>query len=120
MRAIARWVGYGLLALAFVAVAYDAVEAARLGSFRAATLGAWWSGIGPRSLDAVLGLSPWLTEHVLTGLVAAPAWAVLGAPGLVLAIACRRRNGRRRRARSRGHFSCGLKKLCRNRVYRGD
>lgn len=102
MGAIGRWVGYALLALALVAAAYDGAEAARLGSFRPATLGEWWSSIDPRSLDNVLGLSPWLTEHALAGLIAAPAWAVLGVPGLVLALACRRRNGRRRRARPRG------------------
>ena len=102
MRAIGRWLGYGLFALAVIAAAYDGIEAARLGSFRPATLGEWWSGIAPRSLDAVLGLSPWLTEHFLAAMVAAPAWAVLGVPGLLLVVACQRRNGRRRRARSRG------------------
>jgi hypothetical protein len=102
MRALGRWLGYGLLALAVIAAAWDGVETARLGAYSAATLGEWWSSLAPRSLDAALAWSPWFTAHVLAAGVAAPAWAILGVPGFLLAILCRRRNGRRRRARSRG------------------
>ena len=101
MRAIGRWLGYALLAFAVIAAGYDGYEAARDGVFRSATLGEWWAAVSPRSLDAALGLSPWLTERFVAGVVAAPAWAVLGVPGVLLALICRRRDDPRRR-RSRG------------------
>jgi hypothetical protein len=101
MRAMGRWVGYLLLALAVVAVTADGVEAVRAGAYRAATLGEWWAGIAPRSLDAVLGASPWLTENFTATVIATPASVVLAVLGVLLAVACRRRNGRRRR-RARG------------------
>jgi hypothetical protein len=104
MGGLGRWLGYALLALALAAAVLDGVDAASGGDWRPARFVEWWSSLAPRSVDAVMLAWPWLTDHVLAPIVALPAWAVLGTPGAILAIACRSSNEdkrrRRRRARS--------------------
>jgi hypothetical protein len=106
MGGLGRWLGYALLALATAAALLDGIDVLRGGDWRPASFLDWWSSLAPRTVDGVMLAWPWLTDTLLDPLVTLPAWAVLGVPGAILAIACRRNEDdqrRRRRRRARSH-----------------
>ncbi len=102
LRLTGRSIGWFLLLLAAAAAGYEAVAALDSGAWRLRALGEIWYAIDAASLNvsqAVVQryLWPFLWEPVITSVLLLPGWAAFGAPGLVLAWACRSRRRRRRR-----------------------
>ena len=99
-----RLLGMILCAAAIAAGAYDAVALLTGRADHAAMLGDWWSYLHRNSL---LLLQPaierhiephvgqWLWDPLVLAILTAPAWLVLGTPGLTLLLLGRRRAPRR-------------------------
>jgi hypothetical protein len=104
MRALrqgGRIAGWVLLLLAAAAVGYEAVAAMGSGAWRLKALGEIWFAIDVGSLNLMQAviqryLSPYLWEPVITSILLLPAWLAFGAPGALLAWACRRTRRRGR------------------------
>ena len=94
---VCRVIGRVFVLAALVALAYEAMEAVRTGSWRVIALGELWYELHAPSLNGAQAgiqryVAPWLWEPVITTILLWPGWAVFGVPGLVLAWLCRRRN----------------------------
>ncbi len=89
----ARFIGWVLLALALVLAGHEALNALEGESYRLIALGELWFRIDQASGTATLNVTQafvqryvwaWLWEGVIQNVLLAPAWLVLGLPGLVL------------------------------------
>jgi len=93
---LGRIIGYLLLLAAVAALAYDAVAWLDTGAFAPQAAGELWFRLHHGSLNlsqAVVQryVDPRLWDPVIVTALLAPAFAVLGLPGLLLAILFRRR-----------------------------
>jgi hypothetical protein len=76
--------------------AYEIVSALTGAGYDLIAGGELWARIHANSLVGFQALiekniSPWLWGEIILPVLLAPAWAIASAPGLVLAIMCRRR-----------------------------
>lgn len=90
-RRVALVLGLALLALALAALGYELWAALHAGGYRTMAAGELWYRLDRGSLNlsqAVIQryVHPWLWEPALVTLLRWPAWALLGAPGVVLVL----------------------------------
>ena len=100
---IGRGLAWILLVSALIAAAWDGLLFAEIGTYTPATLGEIWSAVDLNSLNlsqAVIErhIAPWLWQSAIFPLLIAPAWAVLGAAGLIVGFIFGRGGKRRRRS----------------------
>jgi hypothetical protein len=100
-RRIGRWAGWILIALAVAALLMDAYEAHVSGSFAPMAAGELWYRLHRSSLGLLQAvvqryISPWLWDPAIVTILTWPAFLVLGVPGVLLAVLCRKRRGSRR------------------------
>lgn len=91
MRLILRVVGTWLIGLALVLLVVDGTKSLGANGLVLTSLGDLWTSIHPPSLDAVSGFFESrffaaLLDMALKALLTYPAFAVAGAPGIVLAL----------------------------------
>jgi hypothetical protein len=103
---IGRTLAWILLVAALVAAGRDGLLFVETGTYSPATLAELWSAADRDSLNSSQTLTeqyatPWLWQSAISPLLVAPAWAVLGAAGLIVGIIFGR-GGRRRRRSSFG------------------
>ncbi len=100
-----RTVGWILLGLALVLIGHDALRALEGEPYRLIALGELWFRIDRELGTASLNISQviiqryvwsWLWEGIIQPILTAPAWVVLGIPGLLLSWLCRYRGPRSR------------------------
>jgi hypothetical protein len=94
--AIGRAIGWLLLAAALGAAGFEIWTAVQAGGWRPVAAGELWFKLHAPSLNAAQAgiqrhVAPWLWDPVITWVLLAPAWAVLGAPGTLLVWLCRTR-----------------------------
>ena len=97
---IGRPLGWGLVALALLALGAELLASLEAGDYVALTAGEVWYAIDPASLNLVQAvvqryLHPALWDPVATAILLRPAWLVLGLPGAALAYIFRTRRPRR-------------------------
>jgi hypothetical protein len=103
-----RIIGWTLLALALILISHEALKSLEGEEYRLIALGELWfrldQTMGTGSLNVTQAFIQryvwaWLWEGVIQNILTAPAWAVFGVPGLLLAWFCRNRSksGRFRR-----------------------
>lgn len=102
---IARALSWILLVAALLAAGRDGLLFIETGTYNPATLGEIWYAVDGNSLNLTQTLierygPPWLWQSVVSPLLVWPAWAVLGAGGLIFGMIGR--GGRRRRRSSFG------------------
>ena len=100
-RRIGCWAGWILIALAVAALLLDAYETYVSGSFAPLAAGELWYRLDRGSLGLIQAVVqryiwPWLWDPAIVTLLTWPAFVVLGVPGALLAILCRKRRGSRR------------------------
>ncbi len=100
MRVIFRIVGTWMLALAVVLIVIDGTKSLAANAVVTTSLAEYWAGLSGETLAAVEGflasrLFAELLEQVLAATLAAPAFVVIGVPGLILAVLGRTRQSRR-------------------------
>ena len=83
--------GWALIALALAALGYELWAALQAGAYRTIAAGELWFRLDAGSLNlsqAVIQryVHPWLWEPAIVTLLRWPAWALLGAPGVVLVL----------------------------------
>ncbi|MEO1066387.1 MAG: hypothetical protein AAFW47_03305 [Pseudomonadota bacterium] len=100
-RALFRFVGYGLLLLAFVALILDGVAILATGETRFMSAGRSWTDISPTTLNQVqfaiqehLGLV-WAWDTIGLWILLQPTFAVLGVLGLFFCLLGRRKKQKR-------------------------
>ena len=98
-RRLGLTIGWLLIALAVAALGYEIWLPVQAGAYRMIAAGELWYRLHPGSLNlsqAVIQryVHPSVWEPGIVTLLRWPAWSLLGAPGLVLVLACRpwRRN----------------------------
>ena len=100
-----RLIGWILLAIAAVVAGYEISLAIGDGGYRLVPLGEVWFRLDQMLGTASLNVSQaviqryvwaWLWEAVMQPVLGLPAWAVFGAPGLVLLLLAPRRRRPRR------------------------
>jgi hypothetical protein len=99
MRLLLRIVGTVLIAIAVILVIIDGTRSLAASGLVYTPLGDTWTSIHPASLAAVrefLGTRLFgpLLEPLVTAVLGLPGWAVIGAPGVLLAWAGRSRRER--------------------------
>jgi hypothetical protein len=100
---IGRTLAWILLVLALFAAGRDGLLFLETGAYTPATLGEMWYAINPGSLNWTQAIierhaMPWLWQSVIFPVLIAPAWAVLGAAGLVIGVLFGRGGRKRRRS----------------------
>src|SRR6185369_9381186 len=103
---VGRALAWILLVLALIAAGRDGLLFLETGIYTPVTLWDAWSKADGNSLSTSQSLietyiAPWLWQSVILPLLIAPAWAVLGAAGLLIGMIFGR-GGRRRRRSSFG------------------
>jgi hypothetical protein len=98
---IGRMIGWLLLVVALGVVSFEIWLAMKSGGWRPVAAGELWFKLHAPSLNASQAgiqrhVAPWLWDPVITTVLLWPAWAVVGAPGLLLAWAFRKRKPGRR------------------------
>ena len=95
IRGLFRFIGLLLLAAGFVFLLYDGQRSIADQALRLTKLGEFWNDIhqaSQQSLQAAVEASaPWLWNGVGKVLLEQPAWAVLGALGIILMLLFRPR-----------------------------
>lgn len=96
IRFLLRFVGLILLAAAFILVVYDGTKSIAGNSLSLTTVQALWELINPASLARLKPLvEPYarglLWDPLTISLLAAPAWSLLGAIGILLLFLGRKR-----------------------------
>ena len=95
-----RIIGWVLLALALVLVGHEALNALEGEGYNLIALGELWFHLDQAMGTASLNVSQafiqryvwaWLWEGIIQNILSAPAWLVLGLPGMALTWACRDR-----------------------------
>lgn len=95
MRLVLRVLGTWLIGLALIMLVVDGTKSLAANEIVFTSLSQIWTQINGASLDAVRGFFDsrffaQLLDQVLTALLTYPAFAVLGVPGVVLALLGRR------------------------------
>jgi len=85
-----RVVGWGLIAAALLCAGWESVASLQAGQWTPTAAGELWFRIDSASLNlsqAVIQryVAPWLWDPAIVTVLLAPAWLVLGVPGLLLA-----------------------------------
>lgn len=98
---VLRILGYLLLLAGITALGVEILHSLEAGEWTILTGGEIWARIDRESLRATqvgierhLGI-PFLWDPILLNIILAPAWLVLGLPGLILILLARRRRSRR-------------------------
>lgn len=100
---IARNIGWVLLGLALMLFGHELLNALEGDEYRLIALGELWfrldQALGTGSINVTQAFIQryvwaWLWEGIIQPILLAPAWLILGIPGLLLAYLCRHR-GRR-------------------------
>lgn len=100
MRLVLRTAGLWLMALALVLLVIDGTKSLAADAVVLTSLSQAWAQVHDASLEATRSFLESrffaaLLGQILEGLLGAPAFAVLGLPGLVLALLGRRRRSER-------------------------
>jgi hypothetical protein len=100
MRLIFRIVGTWMLALAVVLIVIDGTKSLAANELVTTSLADYWRGLSAETLAAVeeflaSRLFAELLDQVLAAILAAPAFLVVGVPGLILAVLGRTRQSQR-------------------------
>ena len=95
MRLVLRVLGTWLIGLALILIVVDGTKSLAANSVHFTSLGGIWTQLHEPSLHAVSGFFDSrffadLLGTILAALLAYPAFAVLGIPGIILALAGRR------------------------------
>ena len=104
-RRFLRLLGWLLILAALLVAAGEVYRWLDKGSYHITAAGELWQDLSPGSLDftqaaVVDHLSPALWDYLLHPLLLAPAWLLLGLPGLLILL-LRRKRRRRKRTLSR-------------------
>ena len=100
MRLILRILGTWLIGMAVILLIIDGIKSLGADSLVTTGLGDTWTSLNAQSLEGVRAFidtrffGPVL-EPILSGLLSAPGFLVLGIPGVVLAVLGRSRQSRR-------------------------
>lgn len=90
IRFFFRFIGFWALAGAFIALIYDGTKSIAGSALSVTTLNTTWSAVSPSSLQlaesALRRISDWLWSPLMTSVLAAPTWAVLGILGALLIV----------------------------------
>jgi hypothetical protein len=91
MRLILRLLGTWLIALALVLLVIDGTKSLGANALVFSSLLDWWAQIHPQSLEAVKGFFDSrffadLLDAALAAVLSYPAFAVVGLPGIMLAL----------------------------------
>ncbi|MGQ0662671.1 MAG: hypothetical protein ACT4P2_03600 [Pseudomonadota bacterium] len=102
---IGRILAWVLIALAAFVLGYDLVGFLASGKFAFAPLGQLWFSVSPGSLNLVQAvieryIHPVLWDPIVFTVLLWPAWLVLVAPGVALALLFRRQSRRKRKWKS--------------------
>ncbi|MCH8183245.1 MAG: hypothetical protein IID55_08675 [Proteobacteria bacterium] len=100
---VGRVIGWLFLAAALAALGWDLADAIGGGGWQSTALGLRWFQNHAPSLGLfqvifqrfIPAVGPWLWDPVIQTVLLWPAWAVFGAPGILLSFFFRRRRGRR-------------------------
>ncbi|PJK29585.1 hypothetical protein [Minwuia thermotolerans] len=97
---VLRILGYLLLLAGITALGVEILNSLEAGEWAILSAGEIWARIDRESLRATqVGLEryihPYLWDPIMLNIVLAPAWLVLGLPGLILILLARRRRSRR-------------------------
>ncbi|HVX73094.1 MAG TPA: hypothetical protein VHB19_09825 [Devosia sp.] len=100
MRLILRIVGTWLIGIAMVLLIIDGIKSLAADTLVTTSLSDSWTSLNAQSLDAVRAFIDTrffgvVLEPLLTALLGCPGFAVLGIPGILLALAGRSRGARR-------------------------
>jgi hypothetical protein len=100
---VGRALAWSLLVAALIAAGRDGLLFLETGTYIPATLGEIWSRFHPNSLYVSQDFiqrhaTPWLWPSVVFPLLSGPAWAMLGAAGLIVGMIFGRGGKRRRRS----------------------
>ncbi|HET6520965.1 MAG TPA: hypothetical protein VFG47_14265 [Geminicoccaceae bacterium] len=92
-RRVGLAIGWLLIALALAALGYELWLSTEAGAYRMVAAGELWYRLDSGSLNlsqAVIQryVHPWVWEPAIVTLLRWPAWSLLGAPGVVLVLAC--------------------------------
>jgi hypothetical protein len=98
---VLRLIGWLLLGAALLCAGGEALASLQAGQWAPTAAGELWFRLDPSSLNlsqAVIQryVAPWLWDPAIVTVLLAPAWVVLGLPGLLLSRLCRGARGRRR------------------------
>ena len=93
---IGRLIGLALIAVALVALGSDLLRSLQQLALSPQALGKLWFLLDTASLNLLQAvvqryLWPWLWDPAAVWLLRLPTWVILGALGLALRLACRRR-----------------------------
>lgn len=97
---VLRILGYVLLLAGITALGAEVLNSIEAGAWTILTGGEIWARIDLPSLNALQAglerhIDPFLWDPILLNILLAPAWLVLGLPGLILILVARRRRSRR-------------------------
>ncbi len=101
---VGRVIGWLFLAAAIATLGWDLADAVGGGGWQSAALGSRWFQTHSTSLGFaqvifqrfIPAIGPWLWDPLIQTVLLWPAWAVFGAPGIVLSFFFRRRRRARR------------------------
>jgi hypothetical protein len=101
--AFGRFLGWLLILGALLVVGHEVYAWLDQGHYKITAAGQLWYDLSPGSINLVQAviqryLLPSLWDHVLLPVLLVPAWLVLGLPGILLVILCRKRAKRRRQS----------------------
>jgi hypothetical protein len=96
IRFLLRFIGFWILAAAFVALLYDGTKTIAGNQVYVTKLGETWNGLHSTSLQLVQPaierhLAQWLWDPVMLNILTAPTWLVLGIVGALLILLGRRK-----------------------------
>ena len=96
IRFVLRVLGLWILAAAFIFLIYDGTKSIAASRFYITKLADSWNAVHFSSLQALqpiieTRLGPWAWERVMTPVLNAPTWVVLGIIGIVLVLLGRKK-----------------------------
>ena len=102
----ARVIGWSLIAFALIVAGSEILNSLEEGAWRPLAAGLLWYKISPGGINFTQAivqryLHPTLWDPVIIAILQTPAWVVLGLPGLILLLYCRKERAEKKKAKKK-------------------